>query len=86
MALGISLVVTAVGAILRYAYTPTTSNGWNFSTMGTILMIIGIVGAVVSVIAWMASSYRHQRMTSTTESGGQVVRREDVDSRTTSPL
>ena len=85
MALGISLLVTALGAIMRYAYTPTTpTHGFNSSTAGGILMIIGIIGAVVSAIAWVASEPtppeddgRHR--------GGQVVRRDDVDS-TTSPI
>lgn len=85
MALGISLLVTAAGAILRYAYNPSTTHGFNYSEMGLILMIIGIVGAVVSVIAWVSTSYRHQRTTATTEADGHVVRRDDVSS-TTSPI
>ena len=85
MALGISLLVTAAGAILRYAYTPTTTNGFNYATMGLILMIVGIIGAVVSVAAWLSMSYRHQHTTATTEAGGRVVRRDDVSS-TSTPL
>jgi heme/copper-type cytochrome/quinol oxidase subunit 2 len=81
MALGISLAVTAAGAILRYAYTPTSSHGFNFATTGAILMIIGIIGTVLSIVAWVSSSYRHQRTTSTTEANGQVLRRDDVDTR-----
>lgn len=83
MALGISLLVTAVGAIIRYAYAPSASHGFNFATTGAILMIVGIIGVVISIAAWVASSYRHQRTTSTTEANGQVLRRDDVDSRTT---
>lgn len=85
MALGISLLVTAAGAILRYAYTPSSTNGFNVGTVGLILMIIGIIGAVVSVIAWTSGSYRHRRTTSTTEANGQVLRRDDVDT-TVTPL
>jgi uncharacterized membrane protein len=84
MALGISLLITAVGAILRYAYTPTYSHGFNWSTAGGILMIIGIVGAVLSVVVWVSRTYSRQRTTSVTQGpNGQLLRRDDVDSTTT---
>lgn len=84
MALGLSLVVTAIGAIMRYAYTPTTpTHGFNVGTAGGILMLIGIIGAVISAIAWVAQSRRHQKTTAVTEAGGRVLRRDDVESTTT---
>lgn len=85
MALGISLLVTAIGAIVRYAYTPTSTHGFNFGTLGAILMLVGIIGAVLSSIAWVSNSHRHSRTTSTTEANGRIVERNDVDS-TTSPI
>lgn len=84
MAFGISLVLIAAGAIMRYAYTPVSTSGFNWSTAGGILMIIGIVGAVVSALVWAAHSYRHSRTTSMTQGpGGQILRRDDVDTTTT---
>jgi hypothetical protein len=81
MALSLSLIITAAGAVLRYAYTPTASHGFRWGTVGAILMIVGIVGAVLSIIEWGTRSYRHSRTTATTEAGGHVVRREDVEQR-----
>lgn len=92
MALGSSLVIIAVGAILRYAYTPNNTHGFNLGTIGFILMIIGIVGAIASVVDWMI---RHRARTSQSSSvtstsvaspsgagqGRQVVERTDVDSQ-----
>lgn len=84
MAFGISLIIIAAGAIMRYAYSGTATSGFNWSTAGGILMIIGIVGAVVSAIVWAAHSYRHNRTTAVTQGpNGQLLRRDDVDSTTT---
>jgi hypothetical protein len=51
MALGTSLFLIAVGAVLRFAVTATTS-GFNIQTVGLILMIIGGIGLVISLF-WM---------------------------------
>ncbi|HEX4466988.1 MAG TPA: hypothetical protein VH025_07360 [Solirubrobacteraceae bacterium] len=48
MTLGSSIFVVAVGAILRYAVTAHTS-GVSIHTIGLILMIAGVVGAVLSL-------------------------------------
>lgn len=52
MALGTSLFLIAVGAILRFAVTATTS-AFNIQTVGLILMIVGAVGLVIALF-WMA--------------------------------
>ena len=49
MTIGTSLVLIAAGAILRYAVTATVS-GVSLTTIGLILMIIGIVGFVLSLL------------------------------------
>lgn len=49
MPLGTSIFLIAVGAILRYAVTATTS-GINLQTVGTILIIVGIVGLILSLL------------------------------------
>jgi hypothetical protein len=46
-----SIIVFAVGAILRFATTVSSSN-FNVHTVGVILMIVGAVGFVVSLIFW----------------------------------
>jgi uncharacterized membrane protein len=51
MSLGTSIFLIAVGAILRFAVSVSTS-GFNLHTIGLILMIVGIVGVVISLI-WM---------------------------------
>jgi uncharacterized membrane protein len=52
MALGTALFLIAVGAILRFAITASTS-GVNIHTIGVILMIVGGVGLVISLF-WMS--------------------------------
>lgn len=49
MGIGTSLVLIAVGAILKFAVT-TTVSGISIATVGTILLIIGIVGLIISLI------------------------------------
>jgi len=48
MGIGMSIFLIAVGAILRFAVTATVS-GIEITTVGTILMIVGIVGLLISL-------------------------------------
>jgi fluoride ion exporter CrcB/FEX len=48
MALGTSLFLIAVGAILRYAVSDSVP-GIDLPTIGLILMIVGIVGMLISL-------------------------------------
>jgi hypothetical protein len=48
MAIGTSLFLIAVGAILRYAVEATVA-GVDIQTAGLILMIIGVVGLVIGL-------------------------------------
>ena len=48
MALGTSLFLIAVGAILRYAVSDSLS-GVDIPTIGLILMVVGIVGLLISL-------------------------------------
>jgi hypothetical protein len=56
MGIGTSIVLIAVGAILKYAVTASVS-GIELQTVGVILMIAGIIGLVLSLI-WLASARR----------------------------
>jgi Domain of unknown function (DUF6458) len=49
--LGTSIFLIALGAILRFAVTATVS-GISIQTVGTILMIVGVIGLVLSFIFW----------------------------------
>ena len=51
MAIGTSILLIAVGAVLRFAVTVTTS-GFNIHAIGVILMIVGAVGLLLSLL-WM---------------------------------
>ena len=55
MRIGSSLVLIAVGAILKFAVTASVS-GVNLPTVGVVLMVVGIAGVVLSLI--MASTTR----------------------------
>ena len=57
MPLGTSIFLIAVGAILRYAVTATVS-GISIHTVGTILIIVGVVGLVLSLLYMFAWSGR----------------------------
>ena len=50
---GTSLFLIAVGAILRYAISASTS-GVSLPTIGLILMIVGGAGAIISLIYLLA--------------------------------
>jgi Domain of unknown function (DUF6458) len=69
MTLGTSLLLIAVGAVLRFAVTVTTS-GFNIHTVGVILMIVGIVGFILSLLymtMWADSERRWGRRTTYVE-------------------
>ena len=52
MGIGTSILLIAVGAILKYAVTASVS-GIELQTVGVILMVAGIIGLVLSLI-WTA--------------------------------
>lgn len=54
MGLGTSLFLIAVGAVLRWAVTTTTS-GLNLHVVGVILLIVGGFGLLLSLF-WMISA------------------------------
>jgi len=51
MGLGVSIILIAVGAILAFAVHHHT-NGVDINTVGYILLIVGIVGALLSMVFW----------------------------------
>jgi uncharacterized membrane protein YidH (DUF202 family) len=63
MSVGASIILIAVGAILRFAVSLRSSFAGasvNWHIVGDILMAVGIVGLVISLI-WMATLNRRDR-------------------------
>ena len=51
MGIGVGLLLIAAGAILAFAVNAEVS-GLDISTIGWILLVIGIIGVVLSMIYW----------------------------------
>ena len=51
MGIGVSLILIAVGAILTWAVN-TEVSGIEIQTIGVILMVVGIAGALLSLVFW----------------------------------
>ena len=82
MGVGTSLVLIAVGAILRFAVTVTTT-GFNLHTIGIILMIIGIVGLIIALFFWsswggFSGGYGRERRVTSDGRGGYTERERQV--------
>ena len=63
MTIGTSLLLIAVGAILKYAVTADVS-GIDLQTVGVILMLIGILGLILSLLytfVWSEAAHRRRR-------------------------
>jgi hypothetical protein len=76
MGFGTGIVLVAVGAILDFAVTATTT-GFNIHTVGVILMVVGAVGILLSLFFWSSwggfgGGYRRQRRVTPDGSGGYV--------------
>ena len=75
-----SIIAFAVGAVLDFGVTVSPDqHGFNVHTVGVILMIVGAVGAVLSIIGFAfmgAGPHRHR--TTVDDGQGNVVRRDDT--------
>ncbi len=60
MGIGTSLLLIAVGAVLRFAVSVST-HGFSVHTIGVILMIVGAVGLLLSLLWVTALSERRGR-------------------------
>jgi hypothetical protein len=76
MPTGTSIFLIAVGAILRYAVTATVS-GVSLTTVGLILMLVGILGLVLSIFYMV--SLRSRRTAVVPVAGERIVEREPYD-------
>jgi hypothetical protein len=79
MGFATSIVLIAVGAILRFAVSVTTT-GFNLHTIGLILIIVGIVSLLLSIMFWSSwggfgggsGGYRRQRRVTHDGAGGFI--------------
>jgi hypothetical protein len=70
MGLGASIVIFAIGAILKWGVT-ATATGLNLGAIGVILMVVGAVGALISALflaSW--SPYTRRRVVRDTYADG----------------
>lgn len=75
-----SIIAFAVGAVLDFAVTVSPDqHGFNIHTIGIILMVVGAVGAVLSLIGFLSLNYRRHR-TVIDDGRGHVIRRDDISS------
>jgi hypothetical protein len=71
MGLGVSLILIAVGAILIWA-VDVSANGVNIQAVGVVLLIVGLVGALLSMIfwsSWAGPGYFSRRRTTYVDEG-----------------
>jgi hypothetical protein len=51
MGIGVSLVLIAVGAVMAFA-VHVSGHGFNIHTIAIILLVVGAIGALLSMIFW----------------------------------
>ncbi len=71
MGLPVSLILIAVGAVLAWAVNVDT-NGFNVHTVGYILLVVGIIGALLSMVfwsSWAGPGYWSRRRTTYVDEG-----------------
>jgi hypothetical protein len=72
MGISVGIFLFAVGAILRYAVDAQV-DGLDLNTVGVVLMVVGLVGALASALFWSSFSPYGRDRTS-----GPVVRRSEI--------
>jgi hypothetical protein len=72
--IGTSIFLIAIGAILRFAVTATVA-GIEIQTAGTILIVVGVIGLLVSILLLTVGSDRRRR--GAVEEDRTVVRERD---------
>ena len=81
MGIGTSLVIFAVGAIMRFAVS-ATATGFSIHTVGVILMIVGGIGLLLSAGFWnswggFGGSSRQRRTTVNSPTGTTTTSTEE---------
>ena len=74
-----SIIVFAVGAVLDFALTVSPDqHGFDVHTVGVILMIVGVVGAILSLIALFAGNGPRRHRTVVDDGLGHVARKDET--------
>lgn len=76
MGIVVSMLMIAAGAIMRFAVT-VEGDGFNVGTAGMVLLVVGIIGAILSIAFW-ASWGGFNRHTTVAGTGTTVVREREV--------
>lgn len=77
MTFGTSIFLIAVGAVLRFAVSVSTS-GFSIQTIGVILMIVGALGLVLSFLWLNIGAARYGRHRVVEPAGDVVVREREI--------
>lgn len=72
MALGLSLFLIAVGAILAFAVTFEAA-GIDITAVGWILMSVGVLGVILSMLFWASFAPFNSRRVDHVDSGATTV-------------
>lgn len=74
-----SIIAFAVGAVLDFAVTVSPyQHGFNINTVGVILMIVGVVGAILSLFALLVGGGPRRHRTVIDDGQGHVARRDET--------
>jgi hypothetical protein len=72
----VSVIAFAVGAVLDWAVTEPYQHGFDINKVGWVLMLVGAIGAVLSLMVMVVGTAR-RRQTVVDDGRGNVVRRVD---------
>jgi hypothetical protein len=78
MRLGTSIFLIALGAVLAFAVTFSVS-GLDLSTVGVILMVVGVLGVVLEFALFRPRTLRSTSVTSTDPAAGVTTSRTTRD-------
>jgi hypothetical protein len=56
--IGVSVLVAAVGAVLRWWVPSHGADGFGLQTVGVILLLAGLLGVVISFALWYLGGHR----------------------------
>jgi len=76
MTTGTSIVLIAIGAILKFAVTATVS-GISLATIGVILMVVGVIGLAISLL-WLGAFADRRRGRAAVVVDQPVVREREI--------
>ena len=79
MGMGTSIFLIAIGAILAFAVKIEPSSGISLDTVGIILLIVGALGAVLSMIFWSSwGGFGGTRVVEGRSTGRRTVVEEEI--------